>query len=226
MRHNLKVTILTVESYLGKGEFNALLPLVSVTKQDRISRFRFVEDAQNTLLGDVLARVELCAITGLDNNQLIFSVNEYGKPFLTNVANVHYNISHSGRYIVCALSSSPVGVDVELIKPIDLRIAKRFFTQEESEYIVEPEDGNEFERFFQVWTMKESYIKKGGMGLSKPLRSFSVFNTLTDNPHYYHLVYKNNEAISYICTSISEVPVVKITSITDLLEEISHMCHT
>ena len=61
-------------------------------------------------------RVKLCEVTGLSNDQLCFSKNKYGKPFLANKPNIHYNISNSGRYIACALSSVPIGVDIDLMK--------------------------------------------------------------------------------------------------------------
>ncbi len=103
--------------------------------------------------------------------------NEYGKPFLPN-RKEFFNLSHSGEYIALAVSDGTVGVDVEKIDPAHFSIAKRVFTADELAWLRE----NESERFFQLWTLKESVIKAVGLGLSLPLQSFSVLPLLEHQP--------------------------------------------
>ncbi|MDR1059826.1 MAG: 4'-phosphopantetheinyl transferase superfamily protein, partial [Clostridiales bacterium] len=92
----------------------------------------------------------------------------------------HFNISHSGRHVVCALCDAPVGIDVEIVRPIDMNIANRFFSADErGRLFSEPADGHgRLELFYSIWTRKESFIKMTGEGLSRPLGSFSVFGPL------------------------------------------------
>jgi len=202
------VVILVADPALTQEGFDALLPLVSKERQERIKRFRFFKDAQNALLGDVLARTEICRATGLSNNELEFSTNEFGKPFLINDPCIHFNISHSGHYIACAIADVPVGIDVELIKPIDMKIAERFFAPDEKAYIT----GNQqAARFFKVWTMKESRIKWEGKGLSIPLPSFSVFDPGERGRISYYEVFHNDEAICHVCASKGEKPNIRHT---------------
>lgn len=59
-------------------------------------------------------------------------IGKYGKPFLLNSPHIHYNVSHTGDYVFCALADEPVRIDVELIKSVDLKIAKRFFAVDET----------------------------------------------------------------------------------------------
>ena len=134
-----EIVILTIIPELRQDEFNSLLLLASPEKQERIRRFHFFRDAQNCLLGDVLARIEICRATKLSNNQLEFSVNAYGKPLLTNGSHIHFNISHAGHYVACAVADEPVGIDIEIINLADLKIAERFFTQDEMAYIMASE---------------------------------------------------------------------------------------
>ena len=54
--------------------------------------------------------------------------NAYGKPFLINAVEIHYNISHSGSYAACVVADLPVGIDIEQIKSADITIAEHFFT--------------------------------------------------------------------------------------------------
>ncbi|MDR0491893.1 MAG: 4'-phosphopantetheinyl transferase superfamily protein [Oscillospiraceae bacterium] len=202
----LKVTILTVAPELTQTEFDTLLPLVSKEKQERLKRFRFFRDAQNSLLGDVLARIEICRVTGLNNNELVFSANEYGKPFLTNNTRLHFNISHTENYVACAIGHEPVGIDIERIKRADVKIAERFFAPDETAYIMESSC-----RFFEVWTKKESRIKWEGKGLSKPLPSFSVFDSAELEKLNYYEVFRSDDVICHVCSSVKEQPNVEVT---------------
>lgn len=106
---------------------------------------------------------------------LYLGLGEFGKPYIQNHENWHFNISHTDGIIVIAVSDKPVGVDVERIRKADLRIAKRFFTEKEIAYIDELAEKQD-ERFFEVWTKKEAYLKYTGDGLRVPLESIDVIS--------------------------------------------------
>ena len=211
-----EVVILIVMPDLTQTEFGALLQVIHPEKQNRINKFRFYRDAQNGLLGDVLARLEICRVTGLSNEELIFSTYEYGKPFLTNNPDIHHNISHSGHYVACAVAYAPVGIDIETIKNVDLKIAERFFAADETSYI---SNGPQAERFFEIWTKKESRIKMEGKGLSKPLESFSVLDSADAGNIAYREVFRSDEAICHVCLCGGENPSVRVIDTQELLRQ-------
>ena len=214
----LSVVILIVSPELTQDEFESMLRLVSAEKQEKVKRLRLFRDARNSLLGDVLARREICRATGLCNDELAFSENQYGKPFLTNNPRVHYNVSHKGNYIACAISDERVGIDIELIKPIDARIAERFFSPEEIAYIKQGYDQYQYRyRFFEVWTKKESRAKWEGMGLSKPLPSFSVLCRDEQEQLAYFKAFENDEAICHVCSSYEDSPTVSVMCTTEFI---------
>lgn len=194
----LEVIILTIIPDLTKEEYKILLPLVASEKQKQIKRFRYFQDARNCLLGDILVRAEICRISNFLNNQLVFSTNIYGKPMLINNPQIHFNISHKYHYVVCAISDKPVGIDIEVIKSIDMAIANRFFTPYEIEYI---NKCNKKQRFYEIWTKKEAQIKWEGKGLYKPLNSFCVLDL--KKPFIYHQVFHNREAICHVYSNIA-----------------------
>lgn len=100
---------------------------------------------------------------------------ENGKPFFEN-ADFHFNLSHSGSMAICAICDSPVGCDIEKIRKGDLlKIADRFFCEEEKAFVLEAAGEDErTRRFFRVWTLKESYVKAEGKSLFASQRSFSI----------------------------------------------------
>ncbi|MGN0373045.1 MAG: 4'-phosphopantetheinyl transferase family protein [Enterocloster sp.] len=105
----------------------------------------------------------------------------FGKPFLKARSDIYFNISHTEGLAVCVIDRVPVGVDAEKIRSFRTSAMKKICSSEEIGWILEDnrikEDrmtsGGMTEmdfRFFSVWTLKESYVKAIGLGLSFPMR--------------------------------------------------------
>ncbi len=69
-------------------------------------------------------------------------------------------------------SDMPVGCDIEKMEKAPLEIADRFFYGSEKAYILNHRD-KDF-AFWQMWTLKESYMKMTGEGMSLSLDKFCV----------------------------------------------------
>lgn len=132
-------------------------------EMDESSRFRVdaVTNPQRrraSIAGDHLARTALAEKSGKAPQEIVIYREESGKPY---AAEGCFSISHSGECVVCAVSDKAVGVDVERIRPIRLRVAQRYLTEEEQEWMQEDEL-----RFWQIWTGKEALCKRTGEGLA------------------------------------------------------------
>ncbi len=101
--------------------------------------------------------------------KISFETREEGKPFLVEYPDVHFNLSHSGNRVMCAVGPVEVGCDVEIINPSHVKSVIRCFAESE-QILASRSDKN----FFRLWTLKESIIKLSGKGLVIPLRSFEV----------------------------------------------------
>jgi 4'-phosphopantetheinyl transferase len=187
-----------MERDLSCGELYSLLPRVSAGKRDRIGRFRRFEDKQRALFGELLVRMEISRSLSIPNGDIEILTGERGKPHLDGHPDFHFNISHAGRYIACAFSGEPVGIDIEVIAQADMKIADRFFAKGEREYIfTRTSESARREAFYRVWTMKEAYIKREGSGLGIPLPSFDVFDA---GGACFREILRNGEAICNCCT--------------------------
>lgn len=100
---------------------------------------------------------------------------EGGKPVLEGTQEIFFNISHTRGLVVCGISEKVIGVDAEYIRPFDRRLMRRVCTEDEIAYIYQngtnmqnPEQQGE--RFFRLWTLKESYLKATGQGITIPMR--------------------------------------------------------
>ena len=101
-------------------------------------------------------------------------VDKFGKPYFEDT-DIHFNISHSGCYVIAAVSDEDIGIDIQKIKSDKHRIAEKNFLPSECAYINEIEDEKiNQQRFCEIWTIKEAYLKNIGIGLRKPLNSFEI----------------------------------------------------
>ncbi|NLN64429.1 MAG: 4'-phosphopantetheinyl transferase superfamily protein [Clostridiaceae bacterium] len=183
----IQVAAVSLVDPLDTRQFDKLIKTVSMEKRRRIYRFRMHEDAQRTLLGDILARYLVCKQHNVKNCELVFGTNAYGKPYLLNDTRIQFNISHSGKWVVCSLHHLPVGVDIEQIKPVDISIAERFFSKSEVQSLMNKCISEREAYFYELWTLKESYIKAVGKGLSIPLNSFAINIEQGGNINIYNI---------------------------------------
>lgn len=177
----VEVFAVKIEKEPDHFKIDKLLTYVSKQKYDKISKFMDVAGAMRATTADLIVRYLACRKLNLRNEQLVFAVNSHGKPFLRNHKGFQFNISHSGDLVVCAVDYLSVGIDVELIDKPHLEVAKRFFTRDEYRDLISKEGFERVSDFYRLWTLKESYIKAVGRGLSIPLNSFSI---QVKNGHY------------------------------------------
>lgn len=92
-----------------------------------------------------------------------------GKPFFPDYPHLHFNISNSGRFTLCAISSYSVGVDIEMIKVRNPRLFTYALCKEE--WPKHKELGGDWPAFYTLWTKKEAWSKYTGRGLRQCLQS-------------------------------------------------------
>ena len=145
-------------------------PLVSKKRQEKIDFYRFDKDKKLSA-GAYLLLKKLLSEENITKPH--FKTGKYGKAYISNHENIYFNLSHSGKMVLCAISDKEVGADIEYIDPaIDLNIAKNFFYNSEYESIMNGE--NKHDEFFKYWVLKESYMKYTGLGMNLSLDSFEI----------------------------------------------------
>ncbi|TES55760.1 4'-phosphopantetheinyl transferase superfamily protein [Halalkalibacterium halodurans] len=168
-----RIYAIQLDYNVTEGQYHRLLSELSEEKQKTIQRFVFREDALRSLVADLLVRKIIRTELQISNDQIQFETNTYGKPFVKGLPSFHFNISHSGNWVVCATDDQPVGIDIEQVRPIEFEIAERFFSESEIRDLEEKTGKAKQSYFYDLWSLKESYIKMVGKGLSIPLNSFS-----------------------------------------------------
>lgn len=200
-----------VNSDFETEEYEELLRYVDKQSRDKIERFYKRSDAIRETVSNVLIRAMIIEALGMNNNNIIFYKNEYGRPFLKGISNFHFNISHSGDWVICVIADKMIGIDIEKIEPIDFEAAEQFCTAEEKNKLLAMHGNEKLEYFYDLWTLKESYVKALGKGLSISLKSFTIkvcsggkveFKTDSGEDHYF---FKRYNIDSYYKTAVCSI---------------------
>ncbi len=157
---------------LPDGLLKAWLPESAIR---RIECLRKEKVHRSKLLGESLVRSVLFREKGLMPEEYCIALGEHGKPYLAGMGEPFYfNISHSGDYVVCAVSDQEIGIDIERIGRARMEVARRFFHPEEIRVLQALPEGQQTDAFFSYWSVKESFLKYTGTGLSASLSGFEV----------------------------------------------------
>jgi len=102
---------------------------------------------------------------------LSYTKDTLGKPYFAVVPELHFSLSHSGDYWLCAFATFTLGLDLQKHESCRMdALAKRFFHTLEYQYLEDAGYGD----FFAIWTAKESYVKYTGQGIDDDFGNFSV----------------------------------------------------
>lgn len=169
-----EIRILHTDELISEENFKHVLSLMPDQRKFKVSAYHFPKD-QRLSLGAGLLLHRWLLEKGISYQDAKMQSYANGKPSFVQYPHLHFNLSHSGEYVVLATGEYPIGVDIEEIKTDYLDIAERFFTSEEIQQIHACDSISEKEDlFFRLWTMKESYMKVTGLGFELPLHSFSI----------------------------------------------------
>jgi 4'-phosphopantetheinyl transferase len=153
--------------------------LLTDDERAREVRFRFASDQHRFLLTRALVRTVLSKYVSIEPSAWRFAPDAFGRPQIQNgepaMAEITFNVSHTQGLIVLGVTHrKALGVDTEHLwsRTASAAVAERFFAADESAALRELPEAQRRERFFDYWTLKESYIKARGRGLSLGLSSF------------------------------------------------------
>lgn len=148
-----------------------LLSQMSKKRLEKISRLKKEKAQKQSIGAELLLNHAISIVAPEIKRPTVWETDKNGKLYIPN-SNIYVNLSHSGKYAVCAVSDKPVGIDIQLCTKPDARLAERFFSADEINYIKNGGD------FFEIWVKKESFLKALGTGLRMPLKSFSVLSDI------------------------------------------------
>ena len=176
----MRVIKLCIEDF-GDAFYERELLFLEPRKRDRALKYKTERDRKCCILGDYAMRSLVSEMTGTAIEDVKISADEKGCPFVLepSESGLYCSVSHSGEYVVSAVSDAAVGIDIEKIEEADMGLALRVFTGSELKYL----EQNRHDGFCRIWTVKEAYFKCLGTGITD-LTDLQGIDAL-DLPHGY-----------------------------------------
>ena len=147
------------------------MPFLSVERREKILRIRSLSGKKESAAAYLLLRLALLEVYGL-TEIVEFDYLDKGKPVLKGYPMIHFSLSHTKGVAACAVSDSMVGVDVQEIRTVSDKAAKRVLTDEEYGGFKTAVDPDEY--FCRIWAIKESLMKKTGQGMAAAFKKMPV----------------------------------------------------
>jgi len=140
----------------------------------RLQRIRNPQERGLAVAAEILARWAVAEERCLDPTDVHLERDANGKPFVPGVPEVHLNLSHAGEWAVCATGAAPLGIDVEQEIALEVDVVTRILSSEEARHLMQAPQDQRSRRFFELWTLKESYAKALGLGWRISPDSFTI----------------------------------------------------
>jgi 4'-phosphopantetheinyl transferase len=225
----LNIYYLNINDIKFEKSKNLFWDLISTNRKTRIEKFKYSEDKIRCLFAEVVLKYALMKDFLIKAKEIHFCENSYGKPYLQDIP-LFFSLSHSGNYVLCAVSNTEVGIDIEKHDIYEAQLAN-FFHSDEISHIASVSCENQTELFFKIWSLKESYIKYLGLGLSFPLKEFVIDCKKNDNISVTRMDGKpflgkiqsleiNAKYASSICYNADKIDLLKQVSFMELKEQL------
>ncbi len=155
----MKIIALKLPINLNENTYEEMLNLCPGQRQLSIQKLQKIKDKYRSLFGELLAKWFISDRLKEPFQNIQFVLDKNGKPNLAG-GRIHFNISHSGDWVVVGIHNDPIGVDIEEVKDFNIfEIAKSTFSSEELRYLIKSPKAKQIEIFFKMWTLKESWLK-------------------------------------------------------------------
>jgi len=145
----------------SQNNFNRCIELMTSERKAKILA-KNPHSQYMSVFGEWVAKSHIADTLNIPIEKITILHSSLGKPYADGI-DIKFSISHSGNYLAVAFDKNEIGIDIEQIRHIDIKITKKVCTESDLLHIKE---NNELQSFFEIWTAKEAYFKKMGTGIT------------------------------------------------------------
>ena len=173
-------------------DLDAALDLMSEQRREKVMAFKHEQGRKLSASAYMLLCKALNDVYGITEKP-VFEYSEHGKPSIVGHPEIHFNLSHCRSVAACVVSSRPVGIDVEEVREYKDSLAR--YVLNDDEYAAVMSSSSPASEFIRLWTMKESYLKLTGEGITRDLKT-----VLADTGKYKFDTKQFGSAILTVCS--------------------------
>lgn len=159
----MELYVLKLSEALTDLQFDIFFRYSQEERKIKIKNCKVEKKRDILALSQIFAKACIKKTFGIDIKNQLIGYGEFEKPYLLGFPDIHFNISHSGDLLVCAVSTKPVGIDAEKIGEYSKKVIERICSSKELEKVLKSDDRNL--EFCRLWTKKEAYLKLLGTGI-------------------------------------------------------------
>lgn len=159
--------MLYINDHLYDFDLDEALRQLSEQRRAQALKFRHEQGRRTCVAAYMLLCEGLKTEYGITDKPL-FAYGEHGKPSLADYPHIHFSLSHCREAAACYVSSTPVGIDVETVRPLRPSLVDYTMNAEEARLIRESDRPDL--QFTRLWTQKEALLKFTGRGIDNNLR--------------------------------------------------------
>jgi 4'-phosphopantetheinyl transferase len=188
-------------SVMSEQQYKKAVEFVESDRRKKAENLYKYEDKKRCIGAGLLMRWLIEHIMNADEKNAKVKYEKFGKPFIEG-SSLHFNISHSGKWVVCVVSGVPVGIDIEEIQNIESEVLKYCMTEQEIVFLMTMSRDLRNYNFIRLWTLKESYVKMTGTGLFDGMNKIGIKKAA----HYYYLTENSslNEKVLMLSTEFDD----------------------
>ena len=172
-----KIYIHKINKEMLLREESEIFRLLPEWRKEKVQKLKVESSRLQSLAAGRLLDLAIADYLDLDETEVTWNGDQGDRKYHDERMNrvVDFSISHSGNYVAVALSDIPVGIDVEIKEDKNFKITNRMLPNEDKGYILNEDLTEEVKQmhFRDIWTIKESFLKCTGEGISVPLDSFT-----------------------------------------------------
>ena len=211
----MKLYICSIAELSDAASYDAASLKIDSLRKEKLNRIKSQADRYRSLCAGLLLNYAVAeyrsAVSGADKlgiqelsikellsvekQEYAYNQKENGKPYISDMPDFYFSLSHSGDYVLCAWDSSEIGVDLQCMdREVKDTLAKKVMTEKEYNAYTDLPEWEKKTEFYRIWTIKESYCKLTGKGLSQGFRDIE-----TDKISYQEDLWKEHYrlAVSY-----------------------------
>ena len=223
----VRVIVFEVDADYAMAHYDELLGGLYKQRQAAVRKLKVDSPKAMSIAAGYALQYVIKEQLGLEAEDIIIETEQYGKPHIKEHKDFIYNISHSGGYVAIAyvvadnggdakhrnpvysavdqMLIKSIGIDIEAMRSYSISVAKRCFLGEEYDYILRADEDEQSKRFFEIWTMKECYLKMKGTGINVPMNSFltnPIDKIIKDENNIYECI--RHDTDKYILSMVME----------------------
>ncbi len=227
----VRVIVFEVDADYAMAHYDELLGGLYKQRQAAVRKLKVDSPKAMSIAAGYALQYVIKEQLGLEAEDIIIETEQNGKPHIREHKDFIYNMSHSGGYVAVAyvvadndgdahgdakhrnpvysavdqMLIKSIGIDIEAMRSYSISVAKRCFLGEEYDYILRADEDEQSKRFFEIWTMKECYLKMKGTGINVPMNSFltnPIDKIIKDENNIYECI--RHDTDKYILSMVME----------------------